>query len=269
MQKGTIQFGKNTVTKTSAPDLMRVEVEKTRLAFEIGKDCGLFRVPEIVEYNEDKGIAVFERIHGISPFRSLAKGSSQYKSIVEQIGRSLAIIHRKLVLPDKMTIALTDEFNLPGTEVFFHGDFNGINVCISACLPSVVILDWQMTSRHGGRATYGSRYFDIIWFINYILWTPTIQYLFSDPVSTMAKDFLESYFKESGLSYNMREFVHYAKDFFDTKLPLRKQHASWKERYLLKRSNILTKRFVKSLETIMPDGYTHNLSSQIQNGNIL
>lgn len=261
MQKSTIQFGKSTVTKTSAPDLMRIEVEKTRRAFEIGKDSGLFRVPEVVEYNEDKGVAVFERIYGITPVWSVANRSSQYKALIEQIGCSLAVIHRNLVLPGKMTIALTAEFNLPGTEVFFHGDFNGINVCISACSPSVVILDWQMTSRHGGRATYGSRYFDIIWFINYILWTPTIHYLFSDPVSTMAKGFLESYFKESGLTYNMREFVQYAKDFFDTKLPLRKQHASWKARFLLKRSNILTERFVKSLETMMPNGNIHNISS--------
>lgn len=269
MRHSSIQFGKNTVTKTSAPDLMRVEVEKTRRAFEIGKDCGLFRVPEIVEYNEDKGVAVFERIYGINPVRSVANGTSQYKDLMEQIGRSLAIIHRKLVLPDKMTIALSAEFNLPGTEVFFHGDFNGINVCVSACSPTVVILDWQMTSRHGGRATYGSRYFDIIWFINYILWTPTIKYLFSDPVSYIARDFLESYFKESRIAYDMREFVQYAKNFFDTKLPLRKQHASWKARYLLKRSNILTERFVKSLETMIPDGNIHNISSQIQKGSIL
>jgi hypothetical protein len=269
MRHNSIQFGKNTVTKTSTPDLMRVEVEKTRRAFEIGKDCGLFRVPEVLEYNEGKGVAVFERIYGLNSTWSLMSGSSQYKSIIEQVGRSLAIIHRKLVLPDKMTIMLTSEFNLPGTEVFLHGDFNGINVCVSTCSSSVVILDWQMTSRHGGRSTYGSRYFDIVWFFNYILWTPTIKYLFSDPVSAIARYFLESYFKESGLAYDKREFVQYAKNFFDTKLPFRKQHTSWKVRYLLKRSNILTGRFVKSLETMIPNEKLFNNNSYMNKGDIL
>ena len=49
MRHSTVQFKKNTVIKTTAPDLMRVEVEKNRRAFEIGKDCGLFRVPEVLK----------------------------------------------------------------------------------------------------------------------------------------------------------------------------------------------------------------------------
>lgn len=266
MRNSTIRFGKNTATKTADPDLMRVEVEKTRRAYEISRNCGLFRVPEVLEYDEAKGMAVFERIHRIYPVRNVVNGSSQYKSLIEQIGRSLAVIHRNLTLPYDMRIALPPEFNLPGTEVFLHGDFNGINVCVAKCLPSIVILDWQMTSRHGGKATYGSRYFDVIWFVNYMLWTPTIHYLFCDPVSPMARYFLESYFKEAEFSYDAEMFVRYTKCFFETMLPFRKQHARWRTRYLLPRSRILTQRFIESLEKIALSRDISPIISEIRKG---
>jgi len=266
MRHSYIKLEKNTVTKTAAPGLMRVEIEKTRRAFEIGRDCGFFRVPEILEYDEAKGVAVFERIQQISPVRNVANGTRQYKSLMEHIGRSLAVIHQELALPRDMIITLPPEYNLPGTEVFIHGDFNGINVCVSTCSPSIVILDWQMTSRHGGQATYGSRYFDLIWFVNYMLWTPTIFYLFYDPVSPISRSFLKSYFKESELAYEAEIFVQYARGFFETKLPFRKQHASWRTRYLLTRSDNLTQKFIESLESKVLGGNIHLIGDEKQTG---
>jgi hypothetical protein len=62
MRHSVVQFGKHTVTKSGAPERMRLEVEKTRRAFEIGLGCGLFRVPEVLDFDESKGVAVFERI---------------------------------------------------------------------------------------------------------------------------------------------------------------------------------------------------------------
>lgn len=249
MRHSTIQIGKNTVTKTAAPDLMRIEVEKTRRAFEIGRDCGLFRVPRVLDYDEDKGVVVYERIKGIQPAISRVK---QSRPIVERIGRSLAVIHRTLSLPQEMVAPLPPEFVLPGTEVFLHGDFNCCNVCLHACSDAIVIIDWQMTARHGGQATYGSRYFDLLWFVNYLLWTPTASYLFCNPVAPVAKSFLESYFREAEILYDANALVLYAKDFFAVKLPRRKQHATWRTRYLLPRSNVLTQRFIESLKTLDP-----------------
>lgn len=266
MQHRNIQFGKDTVTKTSEPRLMRIEVEKTRRAYEIGKNSGLFHVPEVLEYDEVNGVAVFKLIKHIHPVRSAMDGSLRYKSLMEQIGRSLAVIHRKLTLPHGMTITLPSEFNLPGTEVFLHGDFNGMNICVSPCLPPIVILDWQTTAVHGGQATYGSRYFDLIWFVNYMLWTPTFYYLFCDPVSKAARCFLESYFKESEFPYDAEMIARYAKLFFETEQPFRKQNAHWSNRYLLPRSRLLTQRFVESLKTITIDGPNPHDNNQIKKG---
>ena len=223
---------------------MRIEAEKTRRAFQIGRDCGLFRVPKVLDYDEANGILVFERIDGIHPISSTIR---RCPSIVERVGRSLAIIHQNLFLPESMKIPLPSEFALAGTEVFLHGDFNGCNVCLHPCSKSIVIIDWQMTSRHGGRATYGSRYFDLIWFINYMLWKPSVSNLFHDPVSPVAKLLLESYLCQAGVPYDSARIEQYAKNFFSVKLPLRKAQNGWKARTLIHRSNALTQKFIKSL----------------------
>lgn len=250
MQHATIQFGKETVTKMSAPNLMRIEVEKNLRAYEISQDCGLFRVPNIVDYDETKGIAVFERIHEMNPIQNIINQTKHYNIYIEQIGRALAVIHQNLKLPKDMIVELPLEFKLPGTEVFIHGDFNGVNVALIPHSPSIVILDWQMTAQHGGQATYGSRYFDIIWFINFFLWNPRIKYLFNNQVIRVAELFIQSYFNEANLPYDAGILAKYSQKFFDAKLPARKKNINWRTRHLLPLSNKLTKNFINSLHAI-------------------
>jgi hypothetical protein len=252
MVKNTLQFEKKTVIKTSAPDLMRVEVEKARRAFEIGKDCSLFRVPEVLDYDESKGVAVFEWIEQIQPVHDAIFMANKVKPILEMAGRSLAIIHKKLTLPGEMAIALPLEIDSPGTEVFLHGDFNGCNICFEKHSSRIVILDWQTTVLHGGQATYGSRYFDLIWFVDYILWNPTLHYIWVDPVNPLINVFIKSYFKEAEILHDAETFIQYAKSFFETKLPFRKKQAAGRiRRLLLPHSYTLTQRFIESLETMI------------------
>jgi hypothetical protein len=250
MRHCTIHIGKNTVTKTAAPDLLRVEVEKTSRAFVIGRDSGLFRVPEILDYDETRGQVVFERIQGIKPVIPIP---NKFVCIMEQVGRSLAAIHKMLSLPYDMAIPLPTELTVPGDEVFIHGDFNGSNVCFDKISCSLVILDWQMTSRHGGIATFGSRYFDIIWFINYVLWTPTIRHFFRDPIDPIAKLFLPAYFREANIPCNIDTLTACARHFFEMKHPSRKQYATLRTRHMLPRCNILTEKFIESIKSIMRD----------------
>ena len=86
--------------------------------------------------------------------------------------------------------------------------------------------------------------------MNYLLWTPSVGYLFRDPVGPVAKSFLESYFREAEIPYDADMLVLYAKAFFAVKLPLRKQHTTLWTRYLLPRSRVLTQRFIESLKTL-------------------
>lgn len=248
MRHSNIQFGKNTVTKTTAPELMRVEVEKNRRAFKISKECGLFCVPEVLDYDETKGVAVFERIKNIQPIQGIIFKTSQIKCLMERVGTSLAIIHQRLILPYEMSIALPSEFDLPGTEVFLHGDFTADNICFQKRTSMIFILDWQMTARHGGQATYGSRYFDLFWLMNHMIWAPKLRYLLRDPVTPITKFYIESYFTESGITYDEEMLVRYAKGFFERKLPFRKQNATRMTRHLLPLSRVLTQRFIESLK---------------------
>jgi len=239
-----VEIKKDTVIKTASPELMRVEVEKTRRAHKIGKDCGLFRVPEVLDFDEDKGTAIFEKIKNIQPV--FPKLINQV-SIVQNTAMALAIIHKYLILPTEMVQHLPDELALSYSEVFLHGDYNGSNVSVDIKNNKLVILDWQMTARHGGRATYGTRYFDVIWFINYMLWLPTIKYLFSNPVNKVAQQFLTSYFHEAQNNYNAEQFDAYVNNFFAVKKESRKINANWRTRYLLPRCQKLTEKFLKSL----------------------
>lgn len=243
----TIFIGRNTVTKTASPKLMRVEVEKTRRAFEIGKRSGLFRVPEVYDFDETAGTAVFERLHGIDPVKRVINGPGRHEALMDRIGRVLAVIHDELSLPDDMVVLLPPELDLPGTEVFLHGDFNAANVFVERVSKLIVVLDCQMTSRHGGKATYGSRYFDVIWFVNYLLWSPTWRYLVNDPASPVINAFIETYLREADKSGEKSRLSEYSKRFFSVKRPKREEHASWRQILLMPRSDLLTKKFLLSL----------------------
>lgn len=247
-----VQFSKEQVSKNANPQLMRVEIEKTRRGGEIGKRSGLFRVPQVMQYQEATGTAVFERLQDLVPIRRLLNKGRLTDRIMELAGRSLAIIHRDLTLPDHMRAVLPAEFGSNvAPHVYLHGDYNGENICWDTQASALVILDWQTTSRHGGNATYGPAYFDLLWFVNHMLWTPSASYLIKDYVTQPARRFIAAYFREAQLPYD-RSFAEYAVHFFRTKQPGRRQHSRGLGRWLLSRSEGLTETFSKSLWTWNP-----------------
>ena len=246
-----ISISRNTFTKKGDPTLMRVEVEKCRRAFEIGRDCKLFRVPQVLDYDNSNGVAVFERIDGIKPIINAVSWGNEYSALAEILGSSLAIIHEKLTLPNEMIVPLPSQLTFPGCDVFIHGDLSVYNVCVEKHWPPIVILDWQMTSMHGGQATYGTRYFDLMWFIYNLLYRPTIRYLFGNPVSPVSRKFLEAYFRTARIEYKADQIASYARHFFDGEMPCRKQHSSRRTYPLLPRSHALTGKFIESLSEIL------------------
>lgn len=247
MRTTTIEFSEHTVTKTDDPARMRIEVEKTRRAFTIGSDCGLFRVPEVLDYDETKGVVVFERIKGIGPIRKAVSWGDEYNTFAEMLGSCVALIHRRLTLPGDMIVPLPSELSMPGDDVFLHGDLSVCNICAGNHWPPIVILDWQMTPVHGGQATYGTRYFDLMWFIDNLLYRPTTQHLFGNPVAPVASKFLDAYFKEARLPCDAEEIAVYAKRFFRIKKPFRWMHSNWKTRIVLPRCHALAWSFLRSL----------------------
>lgn len=243
-----IRIEDKTIVKSGNPSLIRVEVEKTRRARQIGEETGLFRVPKILDYDETRGEVVFERIFGIEPLVRAARWGREYEELGGRLGASLAAIHAGLSLPSDMIIQLPEDITHEGHDVFLHGDFGVKNICLDRENSSIVILDWQFTDAHGGSATYGSRYFDIIWFVNNLLWIPTMGHLFGDPVKPVAHRFIRSYFRTAGLSYDAADISAYAERFFSIKRPERK-NMSRRRHIFLPRCHALTRRFVKSLRT--------------------
>jgi hypothetical protein len=251
MRHSTIQFREHTVTKTAAPSLMNIEVEKTRRARQISSKCGLFRVPAVLEYDEPAGTAIFERIQGIAPIEKTVPWGKQYDILAKDLGISLAVIHRELALPEEMRVPLPDAFALGRNEVFIHGDLTVDNVCMDRAGTQIVILDWQMTPLYGGQATFGTRYFDVFWFIGTLLNRPKTRFLFSNPVAPVARIFMESYFQEAGLTYDTDEVSRYAKRFFEVEIPRVKQeiirNSKGRARLLWPRCQAMARAFVESL----------------------
>lgn len=250
MKKGTqkrhcsIQFSDDTVTKIASPERMRIEVEKSRRAFEIGQACGLFYVPRVLDYDEDKGMVVFEKLN-IRPIFHAVKWGCEYNIMGERLGRCLAVIHKELELPDEMKIALLPEISLPGDYVCLHGDFGTFNIFLENNSSKIVIIDWQTSILVGGEATYGTRYFDLMWFINNIIYRPTIRqwrFFCGDCVTPVVKRFLGAYSQESGMSFDRNKFVVLAQKFKEILLPIVKENSSFRRRVLMQRSYVLRKK---------------------------
>jgi len=241
-----LRVTEETIIKSGDPRDMRIEVEKSKRARLIGEASGLFRVPKVLDFDEARGVAAFERVAGLRTLRRAAAWGPEFEALGERIGAALAAIHRDLALPPDMVIPLPEDFRGGGGEVFLHGDFGSKNICLDPATASLVIVDWQCTGVHGGKATFGPRYFDIIWFVNTLLWSPTPRFLTSDPVGPVARRFLEGYYSTAGIPYDANGISSYAGHFFEVKRPSRRLDSRLL-RPFLPRCQALTRRFIRSL----------------------
>jgi len=247
-RKHSIRMDGRTVVKSAPPRYLRVEIEKTRRAARIARETGLFRVPDVLDYDDRKGTAVFERIPELRTIREAVRSDRERGETAGRVGQALAIIHRDLRLPDDMRLPIPAAFTDGGGDVFLHGDFGLRNICFEPGSPAPVILDWQFTDMHGGEATFGSRYFDLVWFVNTLIWIPAAGHLLRDPVAPVARPFIESYYRTAGLPYDGEALSRYAARFFEAKRPERGT-GSRRFRLLVPRCHALSNRFVRRLRT--------------------
>jgi len=205
-----MEFIGDIARKKANPSLSAIEAAKTELAVEIGKDSGLFYVPRLLNFDRDKGILDFERLHSLVTLLQLAiNKDGRLLEYSEKAGMALAVIHEQLVLPDEMKHELPTEWiDSTGENVFIHGDFACINVCLNEPAGQLVILDWSAAPIIGRTPTFGSRYFDILWFISCAFrGAPGIRFLSWD-AEGMADAFLKGYVKRSS-AQNLNRFKDY------------------------------------------------------------
>ena len=91
-----------------------------------------------------------------------------------------------------------------------------------------------MTRLHGGKATYGTRYFDIAWFINNQFSKAIYEYNLRYDVSKAAHLFIDAYFGAcSDPNCNVKDFFEYLRIFYLNKLRERKNSHHWIKKVLL------------------------------------
>jgi hypothetical protein len=190
-----MEFIGNIARKTGEPSLLAVESIKTRLAREIGEESGLFYVPKVLNFDAQAGVLEFERLEGLVTLLNLGVcGDDRLFELLKKAGQALAVIHEKLVLPEEMKHELPAEWVGPPDEnVFIHGDFASINVCSHEPSGQLVILDWSAAPLMGRTATFGSRYFDVLWFTSCLFHGVPGKEVFRQHPERMAETFFQSY----------------------------------------------------------------------------
>jgi ubiquinone/menaquinone biosynthesis C-methylase UbiE len=183
------------IRKTGEPGRLAIEAAKASMAFDIGKDCCLFYVPNVVNFDAKAGVLEYERLNGLVTLLDMAaRKDERVIELLRKAGQALAVIHEKLVLPDQMKYELPAEWmTSPEENVFIHGDFAGFNLCFDESAGRLVILDWSSAPLLGRNATYGSRFFDIIWFVIFIFYGAPRRCLFNWDAPAMANAFLAGY----------------------------------------------------------------------------
>jgi aminoglycoside phosphotransferase (APT) family kinase protein len=183
------------IRKTGEPDVLSIEAAKASRAFDIGQDCGLFYVPKVVNLDAKAGVLEFERLNGLVTLLDMAACQDQRLfELLKKAGQALAAIHEKLILPEAMKHELPAEWMAcPQDNVFIHGDFAGFNLCFDESTGQLVILDWSSAPLLGNVATYGSRFFDIIWFVTFLFYGAPRRCLFNWDAPAMADAFLAGY----------------------------------------------------------------------------
>jgi hypothetical protein len=245
-KKANVAVQEHTIQKSDAPERMRVEIEKTMRAFDIGRRTGLFRVPEVVDYDERRGVAKFEKVSPLVSIRQRLTFGRGYRSLAERTARALAAVHNLLELPQEMAIPLPSELQDEGNAVFLHGDFSFNNVFVDTGSEELVILDWQMTKLHGGAATYGTRYFDAAWFLNNLFNRYLHHCLLGNGAVEIAQLFLRAYAEVARAEFDMAQYQDYVAQFLVI-TNQRRQQWPISERVLSAAFNYFWKRHLSSL----------------------
>jgi len=190
-----MEFIGDVARKKGSGSLLATEATKTKLAAEIGRASSLFYVPQVLNFDRDKGVLELERLSGLVTLLQLAiDKDARLVELSERAGAALAVIHEQLVLPDEMKHELPPEW-MDGSDknVFIHGDFACINLCLHEPSGRLVILDWSTAPIMGRTPTFGSRYFDVLWFVGCAFRGAPGRRIFSWNAEKMADTFFKGY----------------------------------------------------------------------------
>jgi len=213
--------------KRQAPELTRIELEKTTQGCKIGRETGLFSTPKILEHDVDRGQIAIEWIDDVVPLWRAFRVTDNPLRLAAKLGEALAAIHNRLSLPDDMRNALPGDLmtDAMGPVVCLHGDFNVFNVLVRPEDDELFIIDWLASGRlapnaDGGYATIGPCHFDLVWLVSTLFLHKYWRWQRIDQIPEKAELFLEGYFQNIEHQATPDQFWQYLRHSHATLLEL-------------------------------------------------
>ncbi len=241
------------VEKRGPSHALQIEAEKMRRAATIANASRLFRVPELIAFDSDKGVLRMEYLPGLRGIRRANLPADEYLSIVDRAGDALRAIHAGLMLPPELELPLPNELDHAGGGVFLHGDYSGENVCVmgNGGETQLVVIDWQISPRIGTDATFGTQYFDIGWFIGNLFRKPVYEYLVGPDVRLAAMSFLRGYLRNGQMQGELLGLNRYLERLCDYRRENHEKNLFLLKRILLAPGINAWKRFARTLDVRM------------------
>lgn len=209
-----LTFHEDRVVKVQESEGALREIAKTRRAQEVSGKCGLFKVPRILDADGESGTIVYENVGPLPHVTEVLSCERESGPLLERIGRSLAAIHREMVLPSEL------KFSFQGLgadgltpEVVLHGDFSVINMLFDRSSDDLYILDWN-TAFWLGEGTCGPSYIDLACLVQSLFVRKMLERGKIRNPEKKAGIFLRGYRAESAHSFEADEFREYCRKVF-------------------------------------------------------
>jgi hypothetical protein len=216
--------------KAVSEDRIILGVKTASEGNKLGRESGLFYAPEVKDYNIAEGWIRFEYLHDLVPLRSIKKKPELMTLLIEKAAKALVYIHDNFKLDKRDIVLLPLEIEMPGKEIpraFLHGDFNTDNVQFDPASQGLVILDWSLSPLFDKPATWGTVYWDVLWFARGIL---GLRYYMDYHLAfrhNLVRIFMEQYQEHSGYKLVEQDLKIYSKQLLTVMKTVAKKNIHW------------------------------------------
>lgn len=156
-----VSIREDVVVKVQEPGASRRERLRTMAGAKVGARTGLFDVPRIVSFDDERGEIVFERLQ-LTWLREALADATRSMELVGRVARALAAIHGEM---EPAPGALTADTATGGAGVPLHGDFGMRNVFHLGQSDQLAIIDWSNADWMGFGADIGPAEIDVAVFL--------------------------------------------------------------------------------------------------------
>ncbi len=183
------------IVKKVEASKIELEIEVTKLAYQLSQKTDLFTVPEIVAADLANGTITYRYLENIVPLSALLINGELTAEIINNVGKSIRFVHQNLVLTQKKSLDKSYDFLDPTQyrSAFLHGDFTLNNVQYDLTAKKIVILDWSTSTSFGKAGNWGVVYWDLSKFISSIFISAKVSLFYRKEYENLAYQFIKGY----------------------------------------------------------------------------